>query len=143
MDYPEFEAEFKQVYEAILNGRGDRDLSADAARLSALAAQIDDEDDREDAYLEVSVIESAAARGLAEPPPEIIMRAREAYTEAVRDDGTDAERLTRAEQGIRELERIADGGDPDEQRAIGSLEHILMMLIGALRDDAMTDRTER
>ncbi|MET9269829.1 hypothetical protein [Kribbella sp. NPDC003557] len=47
MEYAEFEVEYKQVYEAILNARGDRNLTEDAARLSALAAQIDDEDDRE------------------------------------------------------------------------------------------------
>ncbi|HZX01988.1 hypothetical protein [Kribbella sp.] len=136
MKYAEFEAEYKRVYEDILNGRGDRDLSADVTRLSALAAQIDDEDEREDAYLEVSIIESAAARGPAEPQSEIVMQAREAYSEAVRDDGTDAERLARAEHGMQELERIAGGGDPDERRAIGSLEHTLMMLIGALRNEA-------
>ncbi|MET9312856.1 hypothetical protein ABZX12_13585 [Kribbella sp. NPDC003505] len=69
MGYAEFEAEYKRVYEVILNGRGDRDLSADVARLSALAAQIDDEDDRENAYLmriENATPEEAGAIGSME-----------------------------------------------------------------------------
>ena len=132
MDYAEFEVEYKRVYEAILNGRGDRDLTADVARLSALAAQIDDEDDREDAYLEVSVIESAASRGPAEPPSEIIVQARRVYAEASRDEGTDAERLARAEEGIQALMRI-ENATPEEEGAIGSMEHVLRMLADALR----------
>ena len=38
MEYAEFEVEYKRVYEAMLSGRRDRDLTADAARLAALAA---------------------------------------------------------------------------------------------------------
>ena len=135
MDYAEFEVEYKRVYEAILSGRRDRDLSADAARLAALAAQIDDEDDREDAYLQVSVVESAAARAPAEPPSEIIVQAREVYAEASRDDGTDAERLVRVEEGIQALMRI-ETATPEEEGAIGSMEHVLRMLAGALRHDS-------
>jgi hypothetical protein len=133
MEYAEFEVEYRQVYEEILNGRGDRDLTEEVARLSALAAQIDDEDDREDAYLEVSVIESFAVRGPAEPPSEIVMQAREVYSEAVRDDGTTAERLARAEEGMRALERLSPGANADEKAAIGDYEHTLHMQIGALR----------
>lgn len=134
MEYAEFEVEYKRVYEAILSGRSDKDLKADAARLSALAAQIEDEDDRADAYLEVSVVESAAARGPAEPPSEIVVRAREVYGEAVRDDGTVAERLARAEEGIQALMRI-ENATPEEKGAIGSMEHVLRMLADALRRD--------
>lgn len=135
MEYAEFEAEYKRVSEVILNGRGGRDLTADVARLHALAAQIDDEDDREDALLEVTGIEYVLAEGPGEPPTENILQARRAYAEADRNDGTPAERLARAEEGMRALERIADGADPDERRATGSLEHTLTMLIGALRNE--------
>jgi hypothetical protein len=133
MEYAEFEVEYRRVYEAILNGRRGPDLTGEVARLSALAAQIDDEDDREDAYLEVSIVESAAARGPAEPPSEVILQAREAYAEAVRDDGTMAERLARAEEGMRALERLSPGANSDEKQAIGDYEHTLHMHIGALR----------
>ncbi|MET9269828.1 hypothetical protein [Kribbella sp. NPDC003557] len=133
MEYAEFKPEYKRVFEVILNGRGDRDLTADVARLHALAAQIDDEDDREDALLEVTGIESILAREPAEPPSEIIVLAREVYAEAVRDDGTVAERLARAEEGMRALERLSPGANPDEKVAIGDYEHTLHMQIGALR----------
>jgi hypothetical protein len=136
MEYAEFEVEYKRVSELIMNGRSDQIQPADIARLHALAAQIDDEDDREDALLEISGTEYVLAQDPGEPPSEIMTQARAAYAEADRNDGTTAERLARAEAGMRELERIAEGGDPDERRAIGSLEHTLMMLIGALRNDA-------
>ncbi|NIK55058.1 hypothetical protein [Kribbella shirazensis] len=132
MEYAEFEAEYKRVSEVILNGRGGRDLTADVARLRVLAAQIDDEDDREDALLEVSGIEYVLAQGPGEPPTENILQARKAYAEADRNDGTPAERLARAEQGIQALMRIQNA-TPDEKAAIGSMEHTLRMLAGALR----------
>jgi hypothetical protein len=136
MEYAEFEVEYKRVSELIMNGRSDQIQPADIARLHALVAQIDDEDDRGDADMEVAGIEDVLANFSNEPPSEIIMQARAAYAEADRNHGTTAERLARAEAGMRELERIADRADPDERRAIGSLEHTLMMLIGALRNDA-------
>ncbi|MET9312855.1 hypothetical protein ABZX12_13580 [Kribbella sp. NPDC003505] len=36
MEYAEFEVEYKRVFEVILNGRGDRDLTDDVARDAAL-----------------------------------------------------------------------------------------------------------
>lgn len=134
MEYAEFEAEYKRVSEVILNGRGGRDLTADVARLQALAAQIDDEDDREDALLEVSGIEYVLAQGPGEPPTENILQARKAYAEADRNDGTPAERLARAEEGVRVLRAIV-ATTPEEEQAIGSLEHTLLMLIDALRSE--------
>ncbi|MFC6161534.1 hypothetical protein [Kribbella jiaozuonensis] len=132
MEYAEFEVEYKQVADIILNGRNGADLTADIARLRALANQIDDEDDRDDALLEVSGIEVAIAHGPGEPPSEVILEARRIYAEADRDDGTTAERLARAEQGVQALERL-EAATPEEEQAIGSLEHTLVMLIGALR----------
>jgi hypothetical protein len=134
MEYAEFEVEYKRVFEVILNGRGDRDLTADIARLHALAEQIDDEDDRDDALLEVTGIEDVIAHGPGEPPSEIIQQARAAYAEAVRDDGTDDERLARAEEGIQALMDI-ESATPEEEGAIGSMEHTLRMLADALRPD--------
>ncbi|WP_427886675.1 hypothetical protein ACQHIV_28205 [Kribbella sp. GL6] len=137
MEYAEFEVEYKRLSELIMSGRSDQIQPADITRLRALASQIDDEDDREDALLEVSGTEYVLAQGPDdEPPSEIVRQARAVYAEADRNDGTAAERLARAEAGMRELERIAQAGDPDERRAIGSLEHTLMMLIGALRNEA-------
>lgn len=132
MEYAEFEVEYKQVADVILNGRSGADLTADIARLRALAEQIDDEDDRDDALLEVSGIELAIAHGPGEPPSEVIMEARRIYAEAEREDGTTAERLARAEEGVQALERL-EAATPEEEQAIGSLEHTLVMLIGALR----------
>jgi hypothetical protein len=133
MEYAEFEVEYKRVFEVILNDRGDRDLTADIARLHALAEQIDDEDDRDDALLEVTGIEDVISHGPGEPPSEVIIRAREAYAEAGRYDGTPVERLARAEEGMRELSRISADATADEKAAIGALEHTLRMLIGALQ----------
>ena len=134
MEYAEFEVEYKRVFEVILNGRGDRDLTADIARLHALAEQIDDEDDRDDALLEVTGIEDVISHGPGEPPSEVIQQARAAYAEAVRDDGTDNERLARAEEGIQALMDI-ESATPEEEGAIGSMEHTLRMLADALRPD--------
>ncbi|RZU13585.1 hypothetical protein EV645_4431 [Kribbella rubisoli] len=134
MEYAEFEVEYKRVFEVILNGRGDRDLTADIARLHALAEQIDDEDDRDDALLEVTGIEDVISHGPGEPPSEVIQQARSAYAEAVRDDGTDNERLARAEEGIQALMDI-ESATPEEEGAIGSMEHTLRMLADALRPD--------
>ncbi|MEU8227267.1 hypothetical protein [Kribbella sp. NPDC048915] len=130
MEYAEFEVEYRKVYEAFLSGR--RDLAADFARLHTLAAQIGDEDDREDALLELTGLESSAARDPEEPPSAIIMQAREVYAEASRQDGTDAERLARAEAGIQALMAI-ESGTEEEHSAIGAMEHTLRMLADALR----------
>ncbi|MFD3404993.1 hypothetical protein ACFWUU_30175 [Kribbella sp. NPDC058693] len=132
MEYAEFEVQYKQVADIILTGRNGADLTADIARLRALANQIDDEDDRDDALLEVGGIESVIAQDPGEPPSEVILEARRIYAEADRDDGTTAERLARAEQGVQALERL-EAATPEEEQAIGSLEHTLVMLIGALR----------
>ncbi|TDW70957.1 hypothetical protein [Kribbella pratensis] len=134
MEYAEFAVEYKRVFEVILNGRGDRDLTSDIARLHALAEQIDDEDDRDDALLEVTGIEDVISHGTGEPPSEVIQQARAAYAEAVRDDGTDNERLARAEEGIQALMDI-ESATPEEEGAIGSMEHTLRMLADALRPD--------
>jgi hypothetical protein len=132
MEYAEFEVEYKRVTNRILHG-DHADLTADIAHLRALAERIDDEDDRDDALLEVTGIEDVIAHGPGEPPSEIIQQARAAYAEAVRDDGAAAERLARAEEGMRALERIATNATPDECQAIGDYEHVLHMLIGGLR----------
>ena len=133
MEYAEFEAEYKRVSDLLMNGRRDEIQPADIARLRALAAQIDDEDDRGDAFLEISGTEWILAQDPGEPPSEIVMQAREVYAEAVRDDGTIAERLARAEEGMRALERLSPGANEDEKVAIGDYEHTLHMQIGALR----------
>jgi hypothetical protein len=132
MEYAEFEVEYKRVSELLMNGRRDEIQPADIARLHALAAQIDDEDDRGDAFLEISGTEWILAQDPGEPPSEILMQAREVYAEAVRDDGTDAERLARAEEGIQALMRI-ENATPEDEGAIGSMEHVLRMLADGLR----------
>lgn len=133
MEYTEFEVEYRRVFELVINGPGDADLAPDIARLHALANRVDDEDDREEARSEVVGLEDALAHDDEEPPSEIIVQARAVFREADRNDGTTAERLARAEDGMRALERIAVNATPDERQAIGTLEHSLQMLIGALR----------
>lgn len=132
MDYAEFELEYKRVTELIMTGRTNQIQPADIARLRTLATQIDDEDDREIADLEVSGTEWVLAQDPGKPPSEILMQARGLYQEASRDDGTDAERLARAEHGIEALMRI-ESPTPEDAGAIGSLEHVLRMLADALR----------
>ncbi|WP_432885881.1 hypothetical protein ACQPYH_02380 [Kribbella sp. CA-245084] len=132
MEYAEFELEYKRVSEGIIEGRRDTDLTAEIPRLRALAEQIDDEDDRRLADSVIAGIEDIAAQEPDEPPSEVILRARQVFSEAKRDDGTTAERLARAEEGVRALSRISDT-TPDEEQAIGALSHSLDMMIGALR----------
>jgi hypothetical protein len=135
MEYAEFEAEYRRVFELVVNGRGDTDLTPDIARLHALADRVADEDDRAEARSEVVGLENSLAHDDDEPPSEIIVEARAVFREADRNDGTTAERLARAEEGMQALMRIAANATPDERQAIGDLEHMLQMLIGALRVD--------
>jgi hypothetical protein len=51
----------------------------------------------------------------------------------VTDGGTLEQRITRAEKGIEEIDRIADAADPEEQLSIGNLDESLYMLVGALK----------
>jgi hypothetical protein len=134
MQYADFETEYQQV---VLMFRGDRSgMPAAIERLRELASGIDDEDDREEAGWDIVALEDALEKGTEEEgPSEVIRRARRAFAEADRDDGTAAERIARAEEGIRELERVAADATPDEQARIGALEHMLLMLIGALKRD--------
>ncbi|GAA1576143.1 hypothetical protein [Kribbella karoonensis] len=136
MEYAHFEVEYKRVSELIMSGRSNEIQPADITRLRTLASQIDDEDDREDALLEVSGTEYVLAQPREEPPSELLMHARSIYAEADRNDGTDAERLARAEQGIEDLTRIEDA-TPEEAATIGSMEHVLRMLADALRATAV------
>jgi hypothetical protein len=135
MEYAEFEVEYKRLTELIMNGRTKQIQPADITRLQALAAQIDDEDDREVADLEVAGIEDVLVNYSGERPSELLMHARSIYAEANRNDGTDAERLARAEKGIEALMRI-ENATPEEAGAIGSMEHVLRMLADALRSTA-------
>jgi hypothetical protein len=133
MEYAEFEAEYQQVVHLL---RGDRSgLPAAIERLKELATGIEDEDDREEAGWDIVALEDSIEKGKrepGEPPSEVILQARRIYAEANRDDGTTAERLARAEKGVQALERL-EVATPEEEQAIGALEHTLMMLIGALR----------
>jgi hypothetical protein len=134
MEYVDFETEYQQVVHLL---RGDRSgLTAAIERLKELATGIEDEDDREEAGWDIVALEDAIEKSKdEEPPSEAILRARAAYKEGSRNEGAVAERLARAEEGFRALERIAANATPDEKRAIGALEHTLQMLIGALRLD--------
>jgi hypothetical protein len=133
MEYAEFEAEYQQVVHLL---RGDRSgLPAAIERLKELATGIEDEDDREEAGWDIVALEDSIEKGKREPdepPSEVILQARRIYAEANRDDGTTAERLVRAQEGVQALERL-EVATPEEEQAIGALEHTLMMLIGALR----------
>ena len=131
MDYAEFEVEYQRVSQLIISGPGDQDLSADIAHLHELVTRIDDEDDRENAHFEVLGLEDALSHGPGDAPSEITLQARRVFTEANRNDGTVAERLARAEEGVRALSRMS--GTREEEQAIGALSHTLDMLIGALR----------
>jgi hypothetical protein len=133
MDYADFETEYQKVVHLL---RGDRaGLPAAINRLRQLATTIEDEDDREEAGWDIVALEDSIEKGKREPeepPSEVILQARRIYAEANRDGGTVAERLARAEEGVRALERL-EVATPEEEQAIGALEHTLMMLIGALR----------
>lgn len=134
MDYAEFEAEYKRVSDLIINGPGDADLAEPVARLRALADQVDDEDDREEARWAVAGLEDSLGHDDEEPPSEIVQHARRIYAEAVRNEGSTADRLARAEIGVRELSRIS-GGSRDEEQAISDLSHRLDMLIDGFRTE--------
>jgi|tagenome__1003787_1003787.scaffolds.fasta_scaffold20836298_2 hypothetical protein len=130
MTYDEFEAEYRRVVEML---RGDRSgLTAAVERLRELAAGIEDESDRDEAGWDIVALEDAVASS-TEPPSEIMLQARAAYAEADRNDGTAAERLARAEEGVRALSHLAAAASPQEQAAIGALTESLEMLIGALQ----------
>ncbi|HET6741881.1 MAG TPA: hypothetical protein VFH76_23215 [Kribbella sp.] len=135
MEYAEFEVEYKRVTELIMTGRIQQIQPTDIARLRNLAAQIDDEDDREDALLEISGTENILANHVAEGPlSEVILEARRISAEGNRYDGTLAERLARAEEAFSALDRLP-GATWEEEQQIGALGHTLAMVIEGLRDE--------
>ncbi|MFC0624951.1 hypothetical protein [Kribbella deserti] len=136
MAYDEFRTEYDAVMEACLSAQLDMNgLAVELDRLRGLAATL-------------SPTDQAQAATDLQSLDEILTMAREtpytdspAYNEANRifalanaDDGTPAERITRAQEGIQQLRAIADrSADQQEQYAILRLTEPLAMLIDALQ----------
>lgn len=135
MEYDEFDAEYNRVVESAKGGLTIAALAAEIERLRVLAAGIDDESGRKDAGHDIEMLEDLLAHDDADEPSDATKRARAAYAEATRYDGTAVERIARAEAGIEQLGRIAAAADPDEQEAISGLTESLDMLISGLQPD--------
>jgi hypothetical protein len=133
--YDEFDAEYNRVVESVEAGLSTAALAAEVERLRVLADGIDDESGRKEAGYDLAMLEDLLAHDDTAEPSEVTQRARAAYAEATRYDGTPSERIARAETGIQQLTSIAATADPEEQEAISGLTESLDMLIGALRPD--------
>ena len=132
MEYQEFEIEFSRVFDAAGSGLSTDELRAETERLRTLVDRMP-EGDRERAGWDIAMLDDLLEHEDGPPPSAEMIEALKAYSAAVSDEGTLAQRITRAEKGIEEIDRIADEADPEEQLSIGSLNESLHMLVGALK----------
>jgi hypothetical protein len=134
MEYEQLYAEYSRVVEAVQAGLGLEALTVEVGRLRLLADGVVDLADREEeAGHAVAVLESALSLEPEPAPSVAVLAADAAYARATAGDGTEPERIARAEAGIEEIGRIATTADPDEQSAIRQLNESLCMLVGALK----------
>jgi hypothetical protein len=132
--HDQFDAEYQRVVQAAQSELSTEALRVEVQRLRQLAAQLEDPDDREEAGHAVAMLENVVAPDPCPRPSEAVLAANQAYADATSSDGTPAERITRAEAGIREIARIARTADPDEEGSILQFNESLYMLIGALKN---------
>src|SRR4051794_17020481 len=104
MDYDEFRAEYDPVFDVLDAETLPGWLPGAIARLKQLAATIDDPADRRSAENDIAMIESVLSAGADEQTYSAAMiEAERVHALANADDGTDEERIARAEAGMAEI----------------------------------------
>lgn len=134
--YDAFRHEFDRVMESCLAAELDSaGLQAATEHLGRLRDGLGAEADRaSDDVAELEAIRSVALTVPVRSDP-LLDEAGRVVAEANRDDGTDAERLTRARHGIEQLNALAGRATDSEVRfAIGRMAEPLAMLAGALQE---------
>ncbi|MEV8377033.1 hypothetical protein AB0P21_30105 [Kribbella sp. NPDC056861] len=134
MDYDEFKADYQRVFDSIDNQPAGH-FAPDLARLKAKAAAIESPKDRRTAENQIATIEDVLAYDDEPPLSPAMADAIRAHTRASAGDGTNQERIARAEAGMAEIGRIAEAADPAEQASILTMNESLYMLIMALEPD--------
>lgn len=135
MEFEQFDVEYRRVLEAVERGVGAIELRPEIERLRNLSGELTDPADRADAGHDLEMLEDLLATPPAEPVSPVLAAANQAYADAVREGGTQAERIERVQRGIEELGRIADRADPDDRTSIYGLNESLYMLVSALQAD--------
>lgn len=135
MDYDEFKAEYRKVWDALDGNRPAADFAPDLARLKTLASTIENPVERRSADNDVADLEGVLAED-DEPTSPAMTEAIRAHGAASVGGGTPAERIARAEAGMAEIARISEAAEPADSEAILELNESLYMLIMALAPDA-------
>lgn len=108
MEYDDFQAERGRILAAWGSEITDPEqLAAAVERLRELAATVDGEDDRARATRYLKSMDNLVTEART-PQSETIGQASDVLMHASRPDGTPQERLARAQEGMREIARIAD-----------------------------------
>lgn len=134
MNYEAFEVDFQRVYQAAGDGLNTGVLRAEIVRLRQLSESIEDPRGRENAGHDIAMLDDLVAHDDT-PYSAARVEAFGAYQAATAEGGTAAERIARAERGIKEIERIAETADPDESESIAGVTESLHLLIDSLRSD--------
>ncbi|TCN39347.1 hypothetical protein EV644_107319 [Kribbella orskensis] len=136
MDYEQFKAEYKQVFDAIDGDRPSADFAPDVARLKALAATIEDPANRRSAENRIATIEDVLSYGDGPPLSPAMAQAIRVHAAASAAGGTPQERIARAEAGMAEIGRIAEAAGPGEEASIMNMNESLYMLVLALEPES-------
>lgn len=108
MEYDDYQAERRRILAAWGSELTDpQQLAAAVGRLRELAATVEGEEQRARAIRYLKSMDDLVAEART-PDSETVGKAWDVMLQASSPDGTPAERRARAEQGMREIARIAD-----------------------------------
>ncbi|WP_020392109.1 hypothetical protein [Kribbella catacumbae] len=116
MEYDDFQAERRRIIAAWGSEITDPEqLSAEVERLRDLAATVDGDDLRAKAIRYLRSMDTLVAEARA-PESETLRQASDVLMQASRPDGTPDQRRARAEEGMREIARIAAAAPTPAER---------------------------
>jgi hypothetical protein len=140
MDYEQFKAEYKTVFDTLDSDKPSADFAPDVVRLKDQAATIENPMDRRSAENLIADLEGILAEEGAPTSP-AMMEAIRVHAAASAAGGTPQERIARAETGMAEIGRIAEAAGPAEEASIMNLNESLYMLSTALQPTDATAPT--
>ncbi|GAA0962299.1 hypothetical protein GCM10009554_79870 [Kribbella koreensis] len=116
MEYDEYQAERRRIIAAWGTEITDPEqLAAAVARLRALAATVDGDEQRARAIRYLKSVDDLVADART-PESETVGKAWDVLLQASSPDGTPAERRARAQEGMREIARIAEAAPTQAEK---------------------------